>query len=409
MESKLKASYNYYAGLGKKEGMENFKSVEFAKLVGNAGLIINKNNKFNLKPPNRVDYVFVYACTNGPGGMRGNKSMTLQQLAFACKGIAKETGKQLEEVVDAISNVKVQFDSTQAESTRFHDDASNYTGVHKKVHAANKGEAYAETKEETRRARAKACLSGVDLKEAEERRVMVETTFAEADNGDGLLDATELRACLKKLKPNASDATLKYVHGWVMKAYDENNDGLLSLGEFINAFNQLVDVLAMMGDSDVTPEISDLVKQKYLSFTDCTPGNKREEEMDSARFKKFCQDTFPMIFRKNQEGTTKCDVIFANMVSERREKDPKANKVTFSEFYSIGLMQILGEINKEAKAKVTMDQVLARVLQSMPKTDATEAGYNRFHDDKDGYTGSHSYNPEHGAKKKTRSIKAADW
>ena len=33
-------------------------SCSFAKLMKDAGLIIQKGNKFNLKPPGRVDFVF---------------------------------------------------------------------------------------------------------------------------------------------------------------------------------------------------------------------------------------------------------------------------------------------------------------------------------------------------------------
>ena len=54
----IKPNYTHYSGLGKKEGMETFKSADFLKLVKDAGLIINKGNKFNTKPPGRIDYVF---------------------------------------------------------------------------------------------------------------------------------------------------------------------------------------------------------------------------------------------------------------------------------------------------------------------------------------------------------------
>ena len=128
--------YDTYAGLGKKQGMENFKSAEcaapvakhgppasrapraltahpartpcsFKKFCKDAGLWKDKGNKFNIKPPNRVrystpaatappprqpaaarqvDFVFTYACTQGPGGCKGNKNMEFGQFEFAMKG-----------------------------------------------------------------------------------------------------------------------------------------------------------------------------------------------------------------------------------------------------------------------------------------------------------------------------------
>ena len=54
---------------------------------------------FSIAPPNRVDFVFQYACTRGPGGHRGNKDMSLEQLAFASHGVAHETKQGHEDVM----------------------------------------------------------------------------------------------------------------------------------------------------------------------------------------------------------------------------------------------------------------------------------------------------------------------
>ena len=102
----------------------------FTKFCKDAGLWIDKGNKFNTKPPNRVDYVFTYACTNGPEGRRGNKEMSAAQFTFALRGVAKETGWSLDEVEERAKNCSVQLNATEAISTRFHDDRSNYTGSH---------------------------------------------------------------------------------------------------------------------------------------------------------------------------------------------------------------------------------------------------------------------------------------
>ena len=34
----------------------------------------------------QVDFVFTYACVNGEGGSKGNKSMSVKQLELALKG-----------------------------------------------------------------------------------------------------------------------------------------------------------------------------------------------------------------------------------------------------------------------------------------------------------------------------------
>ena len=56
-----------------------------------------------IAPPNRVDHVYLYACTRGPGGFKGNKAMSLEQLGFATKGIAHETGLPHADVVYMLS------------------------------------------------------------------------------------------------------------------------------------------------------------------------------------------------------------------------------------------------------------------------------------------------------------------
>ena len=55
-----------------KGGMPCFASKDFVKLVKDAGFWRDKGNQFNTKPPNRVDFVYTYAATNGPGGKKGN-------------------------------------------------------------------------------------------------------------------------------------------------------------------------------------------------------------------------------------------------------------------------------------------------------------------------------------------------
>ena len=84
----LFATYVRYGSFGA-TGNPTFKSREFAKLVKDAGL---SSARFNIRPPNRVDFVYAYACVHGPGGYTGNRSMSFEQFAYATKGIAHETG-----------------------------------------------------------------------------------------------------------------------------------------------------------------------------------------------------------------------------------------------------------------------------------------------------------------------------
>ena len=90
MPDEIKGVFDSYASFG---GNNKFESRDFVKFCKDAGLIIEKGNKFNMKPPNRVDFVFTYACTNGEGGKKGNKVMTYPQFQFALKGIEKEMNK----------------------------------------------------------------------------------------------------------------------------------------------------------------------------------------------------------------------------------------------------------------------------------------------------------------------------
>ena len=55
-----------------KGGVPCFASKDFVKFVKDAGFWRDKGNQFNTKPPNRVDFVYTYAATNGPGGKKGN-------------------------------------------------------------------------------------------------------------------------------------------------------------------------------------------------------------------------------------------------------------------------------------------------------------------------------------------------
>ena len=66
---------------------------------------------FNIRPPNRVDFVYTYACTHGPGGRLNNRTMSLEMFAYATKGIAHELGMAQELVLMALEKVEPQLNT----------------------------------------------------------------------------------------------------------------------------------------------------------------------------------------------------------------------------------------------------------------------------------------------------------
>ena len=84
-----------------------------------------------------MDFVFTYACTNGEGGKKGNKVMSYPQFKFALRGVAKETGKEVEAVEAKAATAKPSTNATEAGANRFHDDKSNYTGAYRALHGGD--------------------------------------------------------------------------------------------------------------------------------------------------------------------------------------------------------------------------------------------------------------------------------
>ena len=98
---RLAAVFARYACFGHSE--PTFRSKEFAKLIKEAGL---ETAEFNTRPPNRVDFVYGYACVHGPGGRVGNKVMSLEAFAYATKGIAHELQTSHEKVIEMLEGVE---------------------------------------------------------------------------------------------------------------------------------------------------------------------------------------------------------------------------------------------------------------------------------------------------------------
>ena len=105
IDEALASVYFKYGRFGS-TGNPSFRSREFVKIVREAGLM---DSRFNIYPPNRVDFVYAYACVHGPGGAKGNKNMSLEQFAYATKGIAHETGRPHDEVLRALLSAEPQL------------------------------------------------------------------------------------------------------------------------------------------------------------------------------------------------------------------------------------------------------------------------------------------------------------
>jgi hypothetical protein len=334
----LKQVFDAYAAYGGKGSAPKFESRDFVKFCKDAGLIIEKGNKFNMKPPNRVDFVFTYACTNGEGGKKGNKVMNFAQFKFALRGVAKETGRDISEVESKAAAAKPSTNATEASATRFHDDKSNYTGAYRALHGGDMVD-----KLTARFNRKQGTMTPAQLKDSLAVTARVKAEFVNYDeDGSGFLDKEETCNALSTLVPTAKKDAIEMVYGILMAYGDKNGDGLLDCAEFVNAYNKLTDLLKLMGTGNVVPDDKALIKSKYLMFS--TYGGAGEE-MDGQRFKMLCQQVFPKAFPKNQDGSTACDLIFTDALRMRREKEKnstpvKASKITFEQFFGYAIMSM---------------------------------------------------------------------
>jgi hypothetical protein len=106
---RLRDAYGKYACFA--NTIPTFRSREFVKLIKEAGLM---TKDFNISPPNRVDFVYTYACVHGPGGHRGKKNMSLEAFAYSTKGIAHELGRSHEEVLEALAKAEPLLNAVAA-------------------------------------------------------------------------------------------------------------------------------------------------------------------------------------------------------------------------------------------------------------------------------------------------------
>ena len=301
-----------------------------------------------------MDFVFTYACTNGEGGKKGNKVMSYPQFKFALRGIAKETGKEVEAVEAKAATAKPSTNATEAGANRFHDDKSNYTGAYRALHGGDMVD-----KLTARFNRKTGTMSPEQLKEHMALTERVKAEFVKFDeDGSGFLDKAETCNALAELTPTASTEAIEMVYGILMAYGDKNGDGLLDSGEFVNAYNKLKDLLAIMGAGNIVPDDKVLIKAKYLMFSNYGGAG---DEMDGQRFKMLCQQIFPKAFPKSQEGSTNCDLIFTDTLRVRRAKEKNttpttASKILFDQFFGHALVLIA------EKAGITVPEVIMKIM-----------------------------------------------
>jgi len=130
--------------------------------------------------------------------------------------------------------------------------------------------------------------------------------------------------------------------------------------------------------------------------------------MNGQRFKKMCYDCFPALFPRTQSGSTSADLIFAELLRERREKNPTENKVDFDTFYTIGFVQMVKIAKEQGKDDIDMGFLQSQLMASSGPVPngTTVAGVVRQHDDKSTYTGAQA---QVFGVKKERSIESAGW
>ena len=160
---------------------------------------------------------------------------------------------------------------------------------------------------------------------------------------------------------------------------------------------------ADLAPNPASPNRKDSLQQRWPPSTTMT--------MDSARFKKLCNDAFPNTYPKTQAaGSARIDVVWADMLKEARQNRCKElNTIKFIEFFKFGLLSIVKDVREVTDADANLESVRMVICETLPSLHATDAEAVRFHDDKRNYTGTHATDGRHGKIVKQRSSLTAGW
>ena len=159
---------------------------------------------------------------------------------------------------------------------------------------------------------------------------------------------------------------------------------------------------ADLAPNPASPNRKDSLQQRWPPSTTMT--------MDSARFKKLCNDAFPNTFPRSVAGSARVDVVWADMLKEARQNRCKElNTIKFIEFFNFGLLAIVKHVQEVTDADANLESVRMVICETLPSLHATDAEAVRFHDDKRNYTGTHATDGRHGKIVKQRSSLTAGW
>mmetsp|Transcript_40902 Transcript_40902/g.41778 ORF Transcript_40902/g.41778 Transcript_40902/m.41778 type:complete len:707 (-) Transcript_40902:261-2381(-) len=258
-----------------------------------------------------------------------SKSISYELFRYSCVGgIAAKRNATEEWVLILIGQGKGPvLNATKTDTVRLHDDKSTYTGSHAQGGPSFKPE------------NTGVLAAHLDRSEADIRGVKVEK-YSDDKNG-------EMRA-RRSSKADPLDPNQEYNNqqGEAPSSYNPRNQ-------------QEIDA-----------------KEQFLRF--CPNG-----EIDSKTLVKLCRDTNLI---DNKFKPEDCDLIYQKAKNKQTEKQGSASKCLKYSTFRLVVVPAIG-----MKRGMTDAEVLDTIAQSSgPTFNATKAEYNKFHDDKELYTGAHA-------------------
>jgi len=115
---------------------------------------------------------------------KGERTVDLQQFQTACYRVAKKKGCDMQKVYDLVSAGDPILNATQADAVRFHDDESQYTGMH--VRDGGDRTSMASRRDHMREEAVDHSSDQTDWSECED-------CFKQFSGTDGLLESAEFR------------------------------------------------------------------------------------------------------------------------------------------------------------------------------------------------------------------------
>lgn len=347
--AQLRAVFERYCSFG--AGAAKTHELDSAKFMK-----IFKDNQLLDRNLKQQDVDLIFTRVKKPGA----RKIKFPEFQAALGEIATKKRVAEDELVDLIvqsAGAGPVIRGTVAEETRFHDDQSTYTGVHKAGgptivdrdkptldHLLNRGG---------------ADIRGVTpaMREAvssDPRTAKVPSKHrGAADALQAHLSAREEQSATGVPPGRGSSAT---------KALLESKLSHRLAEEPVERRTEP----RPPADHALSPEEN--LEQLYMSF--CSAGST---EMESARFVKFCRDTGLL---GRGFTVTDADLIFS------KAKGRNVKKITYEEFRVSAIPAIA------AKKKMSVSQLLTMLREAEgPKLTATVALPTRFHDDRSLYTG----------------------